>query len=57
MSVACGAHHTLAIAENGSLWSCGMNRMGQLGVGTMVDGSRLQGVLSIGCVPVGWGVV
>jgi alpha-tubulin suppressor-like RCC1 family protein len=48
VSVACGAHHTLAIAENGTLWSCGRNRSGQLGTNTMVDGSRLQMVLHLG---------
>ncbi|KAJ9528699.1 hypothetical protein QJQ45_020596 [Haematococcus lacustris] len=48
VSVACGANHTLAIAETGTLWSCGRNRHGQLGTNTLVDGSRLQMVLHLG---------
>uniref|UniRef100_A0A7S3R4J6 RCC1-like domain-containing protein n=1 Tax=Dunaliella tertiolecta TaxID=3047 RepID=A0A7S3R4J6_DUNTE len=48
VSVACGNSHTLAIAENGTLWSCGKNRHGQLGNGTMQDGTRLQPVLHVG---------
>lgn len=28
VSVACGGNHSLAIAENGMLWSCGRNRSG-----------------------------
>lgn len=47
VSVACGANHTLAIAEQGSLWSCGRNHHGQLGNGNMVDGSRLSMVLHL----------
>lgn len=45
VSVACGANHTLAIAEIGTLWSCGKNSHGQLGTANMVDGSRLQMVM------------
>jgi alpha-tubulin suppressor-like RCC1 family protein len=29
VSVACGHSHTLAIAETGSVWSCGRNGDGQ----------------------------
>mmetsp|Transcript_8992 Transcript_8992/g.15604 ORF Transcript_8992/g.15604 Transcript_8992/m.15604 type:complete len:661 (+) Transcript_8992:155-2137(+) len=47
VSVACGANHTLAIAETGTLWSCGKNRHEQLGTATMVDGSRLQMVMNL----------
>ncbi len=47
VSVACGANHTLAIAESGTLWSCGKNRHGQLGNTTMVDSSRLQMVMHL----------
>lgn len=47
VSVACGANHTLAIAETGTLWSCGKNRHGQLGNTTVVDGSRLQMVMNL----------
>lgn len=48
VSVACGANHTLAIGEDGRLFSCGKNRHGQLGTNTMVDGSRLQPVMHLG---------
>lgn len=41
VSVTCGASHTLAIAESGSLWSCGSNNCGQLGLGNLVDSSRM----------------
>ena len=37
VSVACGANHTLAIAETGTLWSCGKNRYGQLGINSTAD--------------------
>ena len=33
--VASGANHTLAVTDNGSLWSWGDNRFGQLGHGTL----------------------
>ncbi len=42
VSVACGTSHTLAIAENGTLWSCGVKTYGQLGNGTAVNGARLN---------------
>jgi alpha-tubulin suppressor-like RCC1 family protein len=42
VSVACGARHTLAIGESGSLWSCGKNSSGQLGTGNQLDNHRLQ---------------
>ncbi|GAX74772.1 hypothetical protein CEUSTIGMA_g2219.t1 [Chlamydomonas eustigma] len=42
VSVACGARHTLAIGESGSLWSCGKNSNGQLGSGNHLDTHRLQ---------------
>ncbi|GAX76064.1 hypothetical protein CEUSTIGMA_g3507.t1 [Chlamydomonas eustigma] len=42
VSVACGARHTLAIGESGSLWSCGKNSSGQLGSGNHLDNHRLQ---------------
>ncbi|EFJ45476.1 hypothetical protein VOLCADRAFT_82232 [Volvox carteri f. nagariensis] len=41
VSIAAGAHHTLAIAETGALWSCGRGRHGQLGLGGVVDSPRL----------------
>ena len=31
--VACGAHHTFILKNDGSLWSCGRNYYGQLGLG------------------------
>ena len=39
--VASGANHTLAVTDNGSLWSWGDNRFGQLGHGTLRDMTRL----------------
>lgn len=47
VSVACGHSHTLAIGESGSLWSCGANDFGQLGLGNQIDSPRLQMVQSI----------
>jgi E3 ubiquitin-protein ligase HERC3 len=44
VSISAGAHHTLAIAENGTLWSCGMGSSGQLGLGHLNDTPRLQRV-------------
>ncbi len=41
VSVACGGNHTLAITEHGALWSCGRNRRGQLGIGTVEDTTQL----------------
>lgn len=42
VSIACGASHTLAIAESGALLSCGSNRRGQLGTGTLSGSCNLQ---------------
>ncbi len=47
VSVACGASHTLAIGESGSLWSCGKNSSGQLGFGNLLDSTRLQMVQNL----------
>jgi len=47
VSVACGSYHTLAIAENGTLWSCGRNKSGQLGHSTTVDSTTLKRVLNM----------
>lgn len=33
ISIACGGEHNLAILNDGSLWSWGLNRFGQLGMG------------------------
>eukprot|EP00775_Hariotina_reticulata_P012779 gene12779-12908_t len=41
VSVACGAFHTLAIAETGTVWSCGRNQDGQLGNGGFNDAVHL----------------
>jgi alpha-tubulin suppressor-like RCC1 family protein len=35
ISLACGDEHTLAISEHGSVWACGLNDKGQLGLGNM----------------------
>ncbi|KAG1660841.1 hypothetical protein FOA52_008952 [Chlamydomonas sp. UWO 241] len=47
VSVACGTSHTLAIGESGSLWTCGKNNCGQLGLGNLGDSSRLQMVQNL----------
>ncbi len=47
VSVACGSSHTLAIGESGSLWSCGRNSFGQLGIGGVGDSNRLQMVQNL----------
>lgn len=47
VSVACGGNHTLSIAENGSLWSCGRNKSGQLGHSTVLDCIQLKRVLNL----------
>eukprot|EP00877_Chromochloris_zofingiensis_P012093 jgi/Chrzof1/7137/Cz02g12140.t1 len=47
VSAACGSNHTLAIAENGSLWSCGRNHQGQLGNGVFEDNLQLSPVAGI----------
>lgn len=44
VSIAAGAHHTLAIGETGGLWSCGRGRYGQLGLGGLQDNPRLTRV-------------
>ncbi|MEM3509559.1 MAG: hypothetical protein QXN52_09725, partial [Nitrososphaerota archaeon] len=33
VQVSCGGYHTLAIKSDGSLWACGYNYYGQLGLG------------------------
>eukprot|EP00878_Enallax_costatus_P034396 GHUV01038130.1.p1 GENE.GHUV01038130.1~~GHUV01038130.1.p1 ORF type:complete len:576 (+),score=117.41 GHUV01038130.1:80-1807(+) len=47
VSVACGASHTLAISEQGSVFSCGRNQDGQLGNASFLDGMQLQPVVGI----------
>lgn len=47
VSIAAGANHTLAIAENGSLFSCGKNRQGQLGLNHLQDTHRLTKVTTL----------
>lgn len=42
--VAAGSNHTLAVANDGSLWSCGRGRHGQLGHGHFHDAGPLQRV-------------
>jgi E3 ubiquitin-protein ligase HERC3 len=39
--VACGSNHTLAITEEGELFSCGRGRHGQLGLGYFHDGGPM----------------
>lgn len=38
-TVTCGAHHTLIIKTDGSIWAMGLNNFGQLGDGTTIDRS------------------
>lgn len=47
VSVTCGANHTLAIGEAGSLWSCGKNCHGELGLGNLLESFRLQMVQNL----------
>ena len=54
--VACGGQHSLAIAQDGSLWAWGGNASGQLGDGTfinrtsprLIDNSRIYTFISCG---------
>ena len=41
----CGVSHTLAISEFGTLWACGYNNRGQLGVGGSLDHAVLRPVV------------
>eukprot|EP00879_Flechtneria_rotunda_P012690 GHRR01013251.1.p1 GENE.GHRR01013251.1~~GHRR01013251.1.p1 ORF type:complete len:372 (+),score=62.04 GHRR01013251.1:2010-3125(+) len=47
VSVACGGNHTLAISEQGCVWSCGRNNDGQLGTSSFADSFSLQRVSGI----------
>jgi len=44
VSISAGGNHSLAIAEDGTLWSCGRGKSGQLGHGTQMDEGPLQRV-------------
>ena len=35
--VICGAYHTFILKNDGSIWGCGYNNSGQLGLGTSDD--------------------
>ena len=35
--IACNGHHTFIIKNDGSVWSCGLNNYGQLGLGDTTD--------------------
>ena len=37
MDIACGQHHTCAVMSDQSVWACGINAVGQLGVGRELD--------------------
>lgn len=47
VSICCGSNHTLAIAENGGLWSCGRGRHGQLGHGSFNDEGTFKQILGL----------
>jgi alpha-tubulin suppressor-like RCC1 family protein len=47
VSVACGHSHTLAIAETGTVWSCGRNGDGQLGNASFADSMQLKRVVGM----------
>ena len=52
--IACGALHTVILKNDGTVWSCGRNDYGQLGLGSSVDGIILSqvdqtGVTKISC--------
>ncbi len=36
-AVATGGHHTLALKQNGTLWACGENLYGELGIGNQIE--------------------
>jgi len=40
-SISCGESHTIVLMTDGSIYGCGYNSNGQLGVGTLVDKSTL----------------
>jgi alpha-tubulin suppressor-like RCC1 family protein len=53
--VSCGGYHTVAVGENGDLYTCGINSEGQLGFGytsedcTIFDKSLLSNVTNVCC--------
>ncbi|KAK9306232.1 hypothetical protein QLX08_002971 [Tetragonisca angustula] len=48
--VACGGHHTVILAENGSLYCTGSNSTGQLGLGTNLTDLRTPKLLPRGAL-------
>ncbi|WP_428566131.1 MAG: RCC1 domain-containing protein [Solidesulfovibrio sp. DCME] len=44
-AIAAGWQHTLVLADNGTVWGCGFNDVGQLGIG--VTGNRNQPVMAV----------
>lgn len=53
----CGAHHTLVIKTDGSIWAMGLNNFGQLGDGTIFDRStpvKVAGIAAATSVSAGY---
>ncbi|MGW4162294.1 RCC1 domain-containing protein [Streptomyces sp. NPDC004788] len=54
--IALGCHHTLALREDGTVWTWGRNNDGQLGIGTLVDQNtpkRVPGLTDVVAVAAG----
>ena len=49
-AVAAGMGHTLCLTDQGTLWSCGWNNCGQLGLGSTSDAMKLSAVSMPGAV-------
>ena len=41
LAVYCGLYHTMVLMTDGSIWGCGYNRYGQLGIGSTINKSLL----------------
>jgi alpha-tubulin suppressor-like RCC1 family protein len=42
--IVCGEHHTVILKNDGSIWSCGRNDTGQLGLGSKTDSNKFTKV-------------
>ena len=45
-SVSCGDYHTLILKNDGTLWSCGANNVGQLGLGDTTDRTTFTEIIT-----------